>query len=545
MTLHMAFSRRKQQQLDSDWTKWPVEAQVQLLESLKALDAPYEGFKQRYFNDPVQFARDCIDWQGGGLASYQESVLASLPIDPSTGMNWKRLAVRGPHTLGKTCMASVAILWFALTRDGLDWKVPTTASVARQLSEFLWPEIHKWVKRLKWDVIGRPEFTRDELMTETLKLRTGKAFAMTATDETGTEGAHADHLFYLFDEAKAIESSRWDAAEGALMGGEGKEIIALAISTPGDPQGRFYDIHKRKPGYEDWTVRHVTIDECIQAGRATRQFVEQRKRQWGESSAVFQNRVLGEFCESSEDTVIPLSWIELANQRWLDRIEILDPHWNWIDGAKRGAWPRWSWRSQSDADPLTHLGIDIARSDLGDKTVIARRQVDTITQLDRYALADTQPIVGYATRLLEKWGCKATVDIIGIGSGPYDQLRELFKSRVRPFNASESSDLKDRSKELEFSNKRSAAWWHLRELLDPAYGPTLALPPCDILTGDLTAPRRGRDTASGKITVESKRDIRKRLGRSTDDGDAVVMAFYPEKELAVSVPAYSVSYVSY
>jgi len=32
-------------------------------------------------------------------------------------------------------------------------------------------------------------------------------------------------------------------------------------------------------------------------------------------------------------------------------------------------------------------------------------------------------------------------------------------------------------------------------------------------------------TSGGKIKVESKEDVRKRLGRSTDDGDAVIMAF--------------------
>ena len=64
-------------------------------------------------------------------------------------------------------------------------------------------------------------------------------------------------------------------------------------------------------------------------------------------------------------------------------------------------------------------------------------------------------------------------------------------------------------------------------------------------TGDLTAPKRGRDTSSGKLTVESKKDIRKRLGRSTDDGDAVVMAFFPKRVVEVEDDAYSVSYQEY
>lgn len=76
-----------------------------------------------------------------------------------------------------------------------------------------------------------------------------------------------------------------------------------------------------------------------------------------------------------------------------------------------------------------------------------------------------------------------------------------------------------------FANCRSAAWWTLRELLDPANGWEIALPADDLLTGDLTAVK-WRVTSAGRIQVESKEEIRKRLGRSTDHGDAVIQAFY-------------------
>jgi hypothetical protein len=107
--------------------------------------------------------------------------------------------------------------------------------------------------------------------------------------------------------------------------------------------------------------------------------------------------------------------------------------------------------------------------------------------------------------------------------------------------------MRDRSKELEFADKRSAAWWYMRELLDPAYSSDVALPPCDVLTGDLSAPKRGRMTGSGKLRIESKDDLRKpsRLGRSTDDGDAVVQAFFPKKKQVEQVEVQSYSYMEY
>jgi hypothetical protein len=115
------------------------------------------------------------------------------------------------------------------------------------------------------------------------------------------------------------------------------------------------------------------------------------------------------------------------------------------------------------------------------------------------------------------------VDVIGIGAGVVGRLRELGHD-VFAFNAAEKSEQIDMSGELGFVNMRSAAWWTMRELLDPANGFDIALPPNDRLTGDLTAPH-WRVVSGGRIQVESKADIRKRLGRSTDHGDAVVMAF--------------------
>jgi hypothetical protein len=121
-------------------------------------------------------------------------------------------------------------------------------------------------------------------------------------------------------------------------------------------------------------------------------------------------------------------------------------------------------------------------------------------------------------------GMRAVVDVIGIGAGVYDRLREQ-RYPAEGFVASEATKRKDRSGELGYANVRSAAWWGLRELLDPASGEELALPPDDLLTGDLCAPR-WRVLSGGRIQVEGKDELRKRLGRSTDTGDAVVQAFW-------------------
>jgi hypothetical protein len=280
----------------------------------------FQLFGKKYFDNPAKFAHDCIIWpEGESPTAYQDEIWTSIP-------ELERVAIRGPHGLGKSCLCSISILWFGLTREalGLDWKLPVTASVGNQLKNYLWPEVKKWSRRLNWKKIGRPSFnSRNELLTLELHLILGQAFCVAPEEPGKIEGAHADHLFFCFDEAKLIPDGIWDAAEGAFSGAgpdTGRYAFALAISTPGEPTGRFYAIHQRAKGLESWTPRHVTCEEAIKAGRISQRWVDEKRLQWGEKSALFQQKVLGNFASSDADSVIPLDWVELAANRYESRM---------------------------------------------------------------------------------------------------------------------------------------------------------------------------------------------------------------------------------
>jgi len=446
---------------------------------------PSRNFITTYRNDPVAFRHDII--LTGRDVPYQDEILAALH-------DYRRVAVRSPHGAGKTALASWAVLWFMLTRPD-DTKVPTTASAWRQLSKFLWPEIRKWVKRLDWGKVGRAPFSRDELLHLALKPAWGgsEAFAVACADAATIEGAHASQLLYCFDEAKAIPNATWDSAEGALSSGD---CYALAISTPGVPMGRFYDIHARRPGYEDWWVRHITLKETIEAGMVSREWAEARKRQWGEESSIYQQRVLGEFAADEESAIISLALVEAANERWRE----------WVEAGK------------PPSKGKRILGVDVARYG-ADKSCIAERIGDVLISLDKWSKRDTMETAGRVKAVLS--GDVAQVDVIGIGAGVVDRLRELRCNAVG-INFGAGTDRKDASGEVEMLNVRAAAWWGMRERLMEG---VIALPPDDELTGDLVAPRYSY-TSAGKLQVESKEHIRKRLGRSPDVGDAVVLAWW-------------------
>lgn len=451
-----------------------------------------------WHDDFAGFARDCIDWPAGTrLEDYQADILGDVH-------KHGRVAVRSPHGTGKTTTEALLILAFAITRDaaGIDWKAPITAGAWRQLERYLWPEIHLWARRLRWDRIGRAPFNeRNELLQLSLNLRHGSTFAVASSDPNLIEGAHAESLLYVFDEAKSIEPAIFDAAEGAFAGPG--ETFALACSTPGSPAGRFFDLHARKPGLTDWRPRHITLKQAVSAGRISQSWADMRAKQWGATSALYLNRVRGEFASGDEDGCIPLPWVEAAMERWT---------------AIHDETP--------DFGPATSIGVDVARGG-ADKTCIAIRHGEVFSPLRLYARGDTMTTAGRAAAILRAHpNAAAAVDIIGIGAGVFDSLRE---QGLKPtaFGASAKADGKDRSGELGFLNLRAEGWWRLREALDPAFAPTLALPPDDegLLLSDLTTPHY-KESSRGLIQIESKDEIRKRLGRSTDCADAVVMAFY-------------------
>lgn len=248
-----------------------------------------EKRRRRWRKQPSAFVREVLQTEP---TSYQAEILDSV-------LEYRRVAVRSPHGAGKTSLAAWLVLW-AVANFETDFKVITTASAWRQLVRFTWPEIHKWHRQTRWELVGN----KPELLTLSLKTKGGEAFAVASDKPDLIEGAHAAKLLYVLDEAKAIMPAIWDAVEGAFSTGD---CYALAISTPGARSGRFYEIHRRAPGLEDWHTRHIKLEEAMAAGRVSPEWVEARKRQWGEDSPVFQARVLGEFPEQSEDALFSLA----------------------------------------------------------------------------------------------------------------------------------------------------------------------------------------------------------------------------------------------
>lgn len=206
----------------------------------------------------------------------------------------------------------------------------------------------------------------------------------------------------------------------------------------------------------------------------------------------------GDFMAGTEDSamqVIPTAWVEAAQARWVKPVQL---------------------------DPMDSLGVDVARGGR-DNTIIARRHDMWFDEPLTYPGTQTPdgPTVAGLTIAAMRDSAPIHIDVIGVGSSPYDFLNEA-KQQVMGVNVSEKASGTDKSGRLHFFNLRSELWWRMREALDPANNTGIALPPNKQLLADLCAPEWRMSGMT--VQVESRDAIMDRIKRSPDWASAYILA---------------------
>lgn len=221
---------------------------------------------------------------------------------------------------------------------------------------------------------------------------------------------------------------------------------------------------------------------------------------------LFRIKVLGLFPKATEDTLIPLHWLELAHERWAKLQEE---------------------KFVSRKSPL--VGIDVAGMGRDSSCFVPRygNYVPEIKIHQSGGKADHMKVAGEAVQWLRDSKAKAFIDTIGEGAGVYSRLEELGYSNAYSCKFSEGTrGLHDITGQYEFANMRAYCYWAVRDWLNPKNGFNPALPPCDELDDELTEIHWSFQS-SGKIIIEAKEDIKARLKRSPDRSDALASTFYP------------------
>ncbi len=166
-----------------------------------------------------------------------------------------------------------------------------------------------------------------------------------------------------------------------------------------------------------------------------------------------------------------------------------------------------------------------------DKTSFFYQYSSISVKIERYQKSRPMELAG-KLKVAMSAGELVNIDVsYGERAGTADRLSEFpeCKSRINSVNFAARTDKVDRTGLYQFANVRALMWWNMREMFDPENAEMVALPDDELLIGDLVAVRRLPLRSDGKLQIESKEDIRKRLGRSTDDGDSCCLAFYLHK----------------
>lgn len=444
----------------------------------------------KYLTDPVAWAREKMNLY---LWSKQVEILESIRDNRLT-------AVQSCHGPGKTFTASAAGAWW------LDPEVHalgsafliTTAPSWPQVQTILWRELRR--RHLQGGLPGRITSDCHWLLgaagTKRLDASeeiVGMGRKPADYDEDTFQGIHARYLMAILDEANGIPESLWDSVL-ALATNENSRI--LAIGNPDDPNSRFAKVCKPGSG---WNVIRISVWDVFKAieedeipkdlhpDMVSWQYVEQARREWGEGSPRWQSKVEGLFPDVSDDYLIsPALW---------DRCAELD-----LPGFDQGRY-----------------GVDVARYGT-DLSVMYRNRGGVIRLVEKWAKEDTMQSAGRVARILRAHGVRrppANIDIIGLGAGVFDRLREQ-RFNVAPFQGSQTA--LDKKK---FVNRRSEIYWTFRQMMED--GAIDVDPADDKLAAELTAIKWTVDSA-GRIKLEPKEDFIERLGYSPNHADAAVMS---------------------
>lgn len=387
----------------------------------------------------------------------------------------RRTAAPAGHAVGKTFLAALLLLLFLYGWPGS--KVITTAPGGRQVEGLIWREVARLHEQARYPLGGQLDRTRLELAPEWF------AMGLSTNESTRFQGWHAPRIAVIFDEATGVDPAIWEASEGVAVGPNDR---FLAIGNPTDPTSEF----KRKCDSELWNVvelsseNHPNVIEgrTVVPGAVTREWVEERLLEYGgRDTPLYRARVLGRWPEQGDDTLIPLSLVEAAQARWVEPKGI-----------------------------AIATGTDVARFGTDETVTFALHDGGNVSKPMVRHGQDLMATVGMISSFKAK---RNGIDDTGLGGGATDRLREL-KIPVTPYNFGSNANDEER-----FVNVRGELWWNTREALRAA---RLALPPDNRLAADLTNARYTWDS-NGRIKMEPKPDAKKRLGRSPDRGDALVI----------------------
>jgi len=412
----------------------------------------------------------------------------------------KYTAVRSCHDIGKSFIAARLVLWFIYAFP--DSKVISTAPTFKQVQDILWREIREAKNKASIPLSGTINQTELDISEEHF------AIGISTNEADRFQGFHAQYILLIVDEASGVAQDIFDASEGIVSS---QNARVLYIGNPTSTEGQFYKSFKT-PGFNKISISAFDTPNFTEFGITpkdiaddtwkvkithdlprpyliTPDWVRDKYVRWGPDSPLYFSRVLGEFPMQTSDMLIPLGMIEAAVNRDIVPVE---------------------------GDP-EQIGADIARFG-SDKTIFITRKGGKVVDISQHSHNDTMVTAAllhdYAG--FHPYG-KLCVDVVGIGAGVVDRLRQIESKReVTDVNVGMPAMDTER-----FLNLRAEIYWNLRERF---VNGDIQIPNDDDLIAQLSN-IKFRYTPKGQVQLESKEDMKARGLSSPDKADALALAF--------------------
>lgn len=416
------------------------------------------------------------------LWSIQKEILDSIFHNTYT-------VVRSCFGSGKTFLAAVAILAFLYIRTPA--KVITTAPTYKQVVNILWSEIRTIFKD-KLQPAGWPgRILNDRLIINDDWYGIG----FSTKDDVNLQGYHQDNVLIVVDEAPGVDPKIIEALESLMSSGN---CHMLMIGNPIAPTGPFYEAFSDRDYKGKFHIAATDtpnfngedVPEYLSRKLVSKRWVARVARKWGTDSPLYISKVKGDFPDAADDQVISLKLCEDAKNR---EVEVAE-----------------------DAERV--VGLDVARFG-DDNSAMVDRHGNKVLDLAIMSKRDNMEIAGWLNRKFQLHNFDmANVDVIGLGSGVVDRANELGVP-VNGINVAERAIGEDKD---QYFNLRTEVWFESAKWLANGSLPS-DHPLIDDLVADLVSPRF-KYQSDGKYRLESKKEIKKRRGKSPDLGDGFVLS---------------------
>lgn len=457
-----------------------------------------------YRENPCKFAHDEF---GLSLDLWQEEALQALASP--TYIPRRRLAMKAATGVGKSTEMAI-IGWWRLSCFGTKGEHPKGAALSGEgrdnLRDNLWSELAKWQNRsafLKAAFTWTQEkiYANDHPETWFLSARSYPKDANSELVGQSLSGLHSNYPFILLDETGGMPPIVGQRAEQIFTGGVVDGLIAQA-GNPTSTDGLLYATCNNPVGT---TVITITADpdDPKRSTRVDSDHAREMINKYGRDNPWVMATILGQFPKGSINTLLSLDEVETSMRRHYQEAE-------YIHSSKR-------------------LGIDCARFGMDANFLAPRQGLAAFLPVEMRGVRSNEVA---ARAVLAKTNWSKGIDVLvyvdgtgGYGSGVVDSMIQAGHSPVEVQFSGKAQDPR-------YLNARAEMWFRMAKWAKRGG----ALPNIPELVKQFTTPTYFFQ--NGKFQLEPKEQIKKRLGYSTDYGDALGLTFYHEESPATySVPA--------